>query len=108
MAFNSKQITVSVDKPVITVNEYNEKVITYQFLRKIKMSFAQSAVNVYQGNDTNVMNVEFLGLTQDRYIQKGYRIDNKYIVSYVEVNRLYSILHLVEIDNNGRLQDSSK
>ena len=108
MAFNSKMKTYKLYKPVVITNELNEKVITYQFLRNIKMSLAQSAVNSYQGNDTNVINVEFLGLTTDRYIQKGYRIDDDYIVSYVEVNRMYSILHLVEIDNNGRLQSSNR
>ena len=103
MAFNRKMITVPVDMPVVLTNEYNEKVIIYQFLKNTKIALAQNAVNSYQGNDTNVINVEFLALTTDRYIDKGYRIDGKYIVSYVEKNRLYSILHLREIDNNGRL-----
>ena len=105
MAFNNKMKKVSVDKQVITINEYGEKVITYQFVRYIQMAMAQSTINTIQNNDVNVINVEYLGLTTDRYIQKGMRIDNKYIVSYVEVNRIYSILHLVEIDNNGRLQN---
>lgn len=103
MAFNTKMKTVPVDIPVILINDYNEKVITYQFLRNIKIALAQNAVNTYQGNDTNVINVEYLALTTDRYIEKGYRIDTKYIVSYVEKNRLYCILHLREIGNDGRL-----
>lgn len=108
MAFNNKMIKVSVDRPVITINEYGEKVITYQFVRYIQMALAQSTINTIQNNDMNILNVEYLGLTTDRYIQKGMRIDNKYIVSYVEVNRIYSIVHMVEIDNDGRLQSSIK
>lgn len=108
MAFNNKMIKVKVEKPVITINELGEKVITYQFLRYIQMALANNAISTIQGNDMNIINVEYLGLTSDRYIQKGQRIDEKYIVSYVEVNRIYSILHLVEIGNDGRLQSSIK
>lgn len=104
--FRNQMKKVLVEEPVITVNNYNDKITAYSAIGYSDIAIAESGVSKYQSNDLDVINVEWLGLTKDKTIQKGYRIAQKYLVDYVEVFRLYSILHLLEIDNDGRLQNS--
>lgn len=88
---------------VVTENEYHEKVKTYEKDRTIKLAFCVDNLATYQANDQDVINVRYAGITRDRKIKKGDRIDNIYSVDYVEVYRLYTIVHLTEIDNGGQV-----
>lgn len=88
-------------KPVVEVNEYNEEILTYQEDREIEMAICLNTHTPYVANDTNVTNLNLIGLTRDRYVNKGDMIDN-YYVEFVEVNRRYSIITLREIDNVGK------
>lgn len=101
--FQQQMKKYSLEKPQVAYNDYNEPVISYSWDREIEMAMCINSRNNYSGNDTNVLNANFVGITRDRYINKGERIGGVYIVEFVEVNRLYSIIHLKEIDNNGRL-----
>lgn len=99
--FNPEMKKYILYKPVVTVNEYNEEVLSYEYDREIDMAIALNTHTPYTANDSNITNLNLIGLTRDRYVNKGDMIDN-YYVEFVEVNRRYSIITLREIDNYGR------
>lgn len=100
--FQHQMQKYSLEIPQVTVNDYNESVISYSWDRDIEMAICINSRNNYSGNDTNILNANFVGITRDRYIKKGDKVGGLYIVEFVEVNRLYSIVHMKEIGNDGR------
>lgn len=100
--FQQQMKKYTLEIPHTSQNEYNENVITYSFDREIEMAMCIDNRNKYSGNDTNVLNVNFVGMTRDRLIKKGDKVGGLYIVDFVEVNRLFTIVHMKEIGNNGR------
>lgn len=100
--FSQQMKKYRLEIPKTTINEYNEKIITYEFNRNVEMALTLNQRANYQGNDTNVLNADLCGLCKDKAIQRNDRLDGKYLVVFVEVNRLYSIVYLKEIGNDGR------
>ena len=100
--FQQQMKKYQLERQVSTENDYNEKVIEYKPYRVITMAIAPNNRNQYSGNDTLTDCVEYIGVTRDKQVQKGDRISG-FEVEYVELNRLYSIVHMKEINNNGRL-----
>lgn len=88
-------------KPVLETNDYGEKVYSYQADRIVEAAIVLDTNYQYQSNDSNITDVTLIGLSKDRQIKKNDKIDN-YLVTFVEINRLYSIVHMKEVDNVGK------
>ena len=100
--FQQQMKRYSVEVPTISANEWNEPLTSFSFDREIEMAICMNARNAYNANDTSVLNLELVGITKDKAIKKGDRVGNKYIVGFVEENRLFSIVYMKEIGNDGR------
>lgn len=99
--FNRQMETYTLEIPQTSTNEWNETLTSFTFDRNIKMAICMNSRNAYNANDTSVLNLELVGITKDK-VNKGDRIGGKYIVGFVEAQRLFSIVYLKEIDNDGR------
>ena len=99
--FNRQMETYTLEIPQSSNNEWNENITTFSFDRNIKMAICMNSRNNYNANDTSVLNLDLVGITKDK-VNKGDRIGGKYIVGFVEAQRLFSIVYMKEIDNNGR------
>lgn len=103
--FNPQMKKYQLYKPIVVKNEYNEDTYSYEYDRDVEMAIAINTHSNYTGNDSNITNAEFTAISRDRRIIKGDKIDN-YIVTFVEVNRLYSIVYLKEIANVGQFKSN--
>lgn len=95
--------TYSLEAIAISTNEYNETIESFVPAGEIVMAIGANNRMIYTANESFLANVEWVGITKDKTIEKGWRVGGIYLVEYVEQDRLYSIVHLKEIDNNGRL-----
>ena len=93
----------SVEVPTFSANEWNETLTSFSFDREIEMAICLNVRNAYNANDTSVLNLDLVGITTDKAVNKGDRIGGKYVVGFVEENRRFSIVYMKEIDNHGRL-----
>jgi hypothetical protein len=50
----------------------------------------------------DLTNLQLVGITKDRNINKGDRIGGNYLVSFVENNRTFSTVYMKEVENIGR------
>lgn len=98
--FKNQMKKYPLSHPVVTKNELNEDVITYEYDRDIDMAIAINR-QPYNGNDTSVLNAELTGITKYKFIKRGDKIGDM-IVSFVEVNRMYTFVYLKEVNHNGR------
>lgn len=101
--FNRQMEEYTLEIPQTLTNEWNETLTSFAFDRNIKMAICMNSKNNYNANDTSVLNLDLVGITKDKGINKGDRIGGKYIVGFVEAQRLFSIVYLKEIGNDGRL-----
>ena len=99
--FNQQMKKYNLENQVVSFNDYNEKITEYKFNRVVEIAIAANNRSQYGGNNTLIDCVEYVGITRDKNINKGDKIGG-YLVEYVEQDRLYSIVHMKEIDNNGR------
>ena len=100
--FNRQMEKYNLEIPQTLANEWNEPIVNYVLDRVVEMAICLNSKTAYTANDTSIVNLELVGITKDRNINKGDRIGGKYLVKFVENNRLFTIVHLKEIDNNGR------
>lgn len=105
--FQSQMKKYTLAIPQITYDEFNASIVAYVFNRDVEMAIQIESQSTYSGNDSSVVNVVLTGLTKDRNVNKGDLIDNKYLVEFVEINRLFTIVHMREINNNGRYENSN-
>lgn len=100
--FQQQMKKYTLESPQVSKNEWNEPITDFAFDRNIEIAICMNSRNAYNANDTSVLNLELVGITKDKDIKKGDRVGGKYIVGFVEVNRLFSIVYLKEIGNDGR------
>ena len=100
--FNRQMETYTLEIPQTSTNEWNETLTSFAFDRNIKMAICINSRNNYNANDTSVLNLDLVGITTDKAVNKGDRIGGKYVVGFVEENRRFSIVYMKEIDNHGR------
>lgn len=100
--FQQQMKKYKVETPHISKNEFNESITDFAFDREIEIAICMNNRVAYNANDTSILNLELVGITKDKAIKKGDRIGGKYLVGFVEENRLFSIVHMKEIGNNGR------
>lgn len=100
--FNRQMKKYTLESPQFSTNEYNETITDFAFVKDVEIAICMNSRNAYNANDTSVLNLDLVGITKDKGINKGDRIGGKYIVGFVEAQRLFSIVYMKEIDNNGR------
>lgn len=97
--FNGRMTQHSVMKPVITVNEYGDKVISYVSCADISAFIAMATYNQYSANATQLQNITHTALTSARGLAKGMRIDDRYTVEFVNEAGRQTVLYLKELDD---------
>lgn len=100
--FQQQMKKYTLEVPHTSTNEWNETITDFAFVKDVEIAICMNSRNAYNANDTSVLNLELVGITKDKDIKKGDRVGGKYIVGFVEVNRLFSIVYLKEIGNDGR------
>ena len=101
--YNNKMLPHSLYTPVITLNEYNEKIKTYQKTNDVDMVIHLNTHTVYSGNDSRLLRCDYVAYTKSREVEKGMLIDNHYMVEFVVESNLGVYALLKEIENNGRI-----
>lgn len=100
--FQQQMKKYTLEVPQTSTNEWNETLTSFSFDREVEIAICMNSRNAYNANDTSVLNLELVGITKDKGINKGDRIGGKYTVGFVEEQRLFSIVYMKEIGNNGR------
>jgi len=87
-----------------TENNLKEKITTYTYNQDIDIAISFNTRSLYQSNDTNVINCEYIGITySDVEINKNDKIGD-YLVEFIqENNRGTKFIYLSEVANNGRI-----
>lgn len=100
--FQQQMKKYTLEVPHTSTNEWNETLTSFSFDREVEIAICMNNRNAYNANDTSVLNLELVGITKDKGINKGDRIGGRYIVGFVEEQRLFFIVYMKEIGNNGR------
>lgn len=80
-----------------TRDEYNQKIPSPIFYKAVAMLIGVMQHNQYTSNDTRLLEVTHTAITEDRTIQKGMVIDDKYIVEFANNQGKQSLLYLKEM-----------
>lgn len=88
----------------INENTLKEKIIIYTYNQDIDIAISFNTRSLYQSNDANIINCQYIGVTNtDAVINKGDKIGD-YLVEFVqENNRGTRYIYLSEVANNGRI-----
>lgn len=100
--FNRQMKKYNLEIPQTAANQWNEPIVSYVFDRVIEMAICLNNNIEYNSNDMDLTNLQLVGITKDRNINKGDRIGGKYLVSFVEENRTFSTVYMKEVENIGR------
>ena len=102
--FNSLKKKVMVyDVENTGMNDYNEPIpSTLVEVGYCNMAISLNTQTQYTNNAMNLLNCEFIGITDCPNIQKGQVIDKKYVVQFVQPDKRESYVWLKEVGNAGQ------
>ncbi len=82
--FNSLMKLYDIYTPTIGKNNYNEKIINYSKTNEIVMYISLLNHNNLNINDVNIIDSTHIGITFQNKLNIGDKINNKYIVKYIQ------------------------
>lgn len=97
----AKMTKHSVQKPIYTTNQFNEKIINYASAASVDMFITFSMNNPYLANDIIITECNYIGVTNSSTLVKGMLIDERYKVEFIRPNSSQYIVYMKEIENNG-------
>jgi Uma2 family endonuclease len=97
--FNSRMIDYEIARPAEITDAYGHKRFTYSTIGTAKVYIVVQDRNEMNSNDLEIYKSTLIGYTNDARIQRGWLIDNKYLVKTTIPHRTATILYLEEIEN---------
>ena len=95
---NNKVQQLNWYKVTTTKNGLNENVKSYVLQSAIDIAISFNSRSLYTANDSNMTNVNYVGVTQQVGISKGDKIGD-YVVEFIQGGNVW----LRESDSNGRI-----
>lgn len=105
--YNGRKRTYLLERRVVEVNEYGEEIYTYPAEQNdlIRMFVSLQSANKVEGNDVRITQCSHIGLTND-HCKEGDIIDKRWTVEYVNDSAPTKVVHLKEIESDGRFRKS--
>lgn len=99
--FYGKENNYTIASPQYSKDEYKKTITTYRDEGLAKIHIVVQDRSMINNNELMIYGTTLVGYTRDMRIDKGWKIDDRYIVKSTVPHRMYSILYLQE-NENGR------
>lgn len=95
--FNSQKKPFDVFKCTYQKNDYNEEISTFVFYKRVEMFISLLQHNQFTANNVILMKCNYIALTDDKTLEKGMVIDNRYTIEFINSFGREIILYLKEV-----------
>lgn len=95
--FNSQMKQHDVYTISISQNEWNEEIKSPVFFKSIRMFISIRTYNNYTTNDIKMQEVTHIGITPDKTLVNGMKIDNQYEIVFINNDGKDSIVYLKQV-----------
>lgn len=95
--FNSQKKMYNVFTYSTSKNEWNEDIKSPVFCKYITMFISLKSYNDFTSNDIRLQEVTHIGITEDKTLQKGMIIGDKYTIEFINNDGRESIVYLKQV-----------
>ena len=97
--FYGRMVEYSLESPREVTDSYNHTHHSWRDEGKTRAYIILQDTTGQTANDLSLSSTSLVGYTQDMRIQKGWRIDGRYVVESVVPHRADKVLYLQEVTN---------
>lgn len=97
--FYGRATEYKVEKPVKEDDGLGYEVVSYEPYMKTPIYIVIQDRSEYQANDLDLYKTTVVAYTDDKRVQRGMRVDGRYVVTNAYPHRYGSVLYMEEVEN---------